>query len=299
MTALLAGCSGGGDSTESDASGDAGAEVSRAPSLAQDGTADELRTQPTTKGGDSSTPDPAAERAVINTGTVSLHSADVGEARRAVQRVVDAQRGEVTEEETETDEDGVVAYARMVLRVPSARFDDTMTALEESAELRTSGRTGEDVTTQVIDTRARVRAQEQSLERVEALLARADSLKQIVWIESQLTRRQSDLDSLKSQQAWLADQSSLSTITVDVEKSPEAKTEDERDAGFLAGLDSGLAALGSAAVALATVVGALLPFAVVLALLGLPGWLLVRRVSAARSARNRSAAPAGQGPSTG
>ena len=68
----------------------------------------------------------------------------------------------------------------------------------------------------MIDTGVRVRAQEASLKRVELLLAEAKSLKDIIWIESQLTNRQAELDSLKSQQTWLKDQTSLSTITVDI-----------------------------------------------------------------------------------
>ena len=82
--------------------------------------------------------------------------------------------------------------------------------------LRSSNRGSEDVTTQVIDTGVRVRAQEASLKRVELLLAEASDLKDVIWIESQLTSRQAELDSLKSQQSWLTDQTSLSTITVDI-----------------------------------------------------------------------------------
>jgi hypothetical protein len=172
-----------------------------------------------------------------------------------------------------------------VIRVPSRSFAVTMLALEKAAELRASQLSSEDVTTQVIDTDVRVRAQEGSLRRVEQLLARASSLKEIIWIESQLTSRQAELDSLKSQQAWLADQTSDSTITIDIERKQVTKAEkkkDSDDAGFLAGLKSGMKALGGFATAMATIVGALLPFAIVLAVFALPVWLVVRR-----SARRR------------
>lgn len=228
---------------------------------------------------------PAMERHVISTGTVSLVSDDVAAARREVQRIVDAQHGTVTQENTETDDEGTAAYSRLVIRVPSSSFAVTMLALEKAAELRQSQVSSEDVTTQVIDTDVRVRAQEGSLRRVEQLLARASSLKDIIWIESQLTRRQAELDSLKSQQAWLSDQTADSTITIDVEKKHEAKAEkkkDKEEAGFLAGLKGGMKALGAFTSAMATIVGALLPFAIVLAIFGAPVWLLVRR-----SARRR------------
>jgi hypothetical protein len=231
-------------------------------------------------GADDGPTTPQMERSVISSGTISLAGEDVRATRREVQRVVDAKGGEVTDETSETDSDGDTAYVRLVVRVPSAEFGETMSALEQVGMLRSSDRGSDDVTTEVIDTGVRVRAQEASLRRVEMLLADARDLKDIIWIESQLTSRQAELDSLKSQQSWLADQTSLSTITVDISRHEvvEDESEDEeKPAGFLAGLDGGTKALGAVVTILTTVVGALLPFAAVALLLGLPAWLVVRR----------------------
>ena len=215
-------------------------------------------------------------RAVISTGTVTLRSKDVGQAKFDVQKVVDAHRGEITDEQTGTDEEGQINRSRLVIRVPSQFFDDVMTELGEVADLRSAKRTSEDVTTEVIDIGVRVRAQEKSLERIELLLARAQNLRDIIAIESQLSRRQADLDSLKAQQAFLADQTSLSTITVFLEHTEKAVPAEPDEAGFLAGLERGWEALGRAATVLATGLGAVLPFMVVLLLLGVPAWLLLR-----------------------
>jgi hypothetical protein len=218
------------------------------------------------------------ERSVISSGTISLAGEDVRATRREVQRVVDAKGGEVTDETSETDSDGDTAYVRLVVRVPSAEFGETMSALEQVGMLRSSDRGSDDVTTEVIDTGVRVRAQEASLRRVEMLLADARDLKDIIWIESQLTSRQAELDSLKSQQSWLADQTSLSTITVDISRHEVVEDEPEDEpAGFLAGLEGGTEALRALVTVLTTVLGALLPFAAVALLLGLPVWLVVRR----------------------
>ncbi len=56
------------------------------------------------------------------------------------------------------------------------------------------------------------------------------------------------------------------------------------DAGFLAGLKSGWNALQDTVVVVLTVVGAVLPFALALALVGVPLVLLVRRTLRARPA---------------
>ena len=295
LVAGLAACSGSGGSTSASNGGDAASSESLSygdGAPAYDATRQPRhppRDQQELRQADSNSAPaartPAIERSVISTGTVSLVSDDVATARRDVQRVVDAQQGTVSEEQTDTDDEGDASYSRLVIRVPSKSFTVTMQALEKAAELRQSQVTSEDVTTQVIDTDVRVRAQESSLRRVEQLLARANSLKDIIWIESQLTRRQSELDSLKSQQAWLSDQTSESTITIDIERKHTEKKAKEKsdDAGFLAGLKDGMKALGGFATAMATITGALLPFAIVLAIFGLPVWLVVRR-----SARRRT-----------
>ena len=295
MTALLAACS----SSDSDSGGDAVSGEASSETSSDSGGSSAGSSADTSSGADRSDPQgddsgaadgpttPEMQRSVISSGTVSLAGEDVRETRRDVQRVVDAQGGEITDETTETDSEGDTSYVRMVVRVPSAKFGETMSALEQVGVLRSSDRGSEDVTTQVIDNGARVRAQEASLRRVELLLADARDLKDVIWIESQLTGRQAELDSLKSQQSWLADQTSLSTITVDISTHQvvEDEPEEERPTGFLAGLDGGSKALGALVTVVTTILGALLPFAAVALVLGLPVWLVVRR-------RRAAAAPA-------
>src|SRR3546814_19832917 len=89
-----------------------------------------------------------------------------------------------------------------------------MKEIGDLAELARATRSEEDVTTQVIDNDVRIRAQEKSLKRSEVLLAQADDIAQIVRIESELSNRQANLDSLKQQQTRLTDQNSKSTLTV-------------------------------------------------------------------------------------
>ena len=289
MTAALAACSSASDSDGGDAS--SGSEMSDqvaagSPAKAESRGGIGAPAEDSTSSAESASTvadlsSPPSERAVISTGTVSLRSKDVAEARREMQRVVDAQGGDITNENTETDEEGTTSYSRLVVRVPSAKFSAAMLALEEAAELRASNRGAEDVTTQVIDTDVRVRAQQASLKRVELLLSRAESLKDIIWIESQLTSRQAELDSLNSQQSWLRDQTTLSTITVDITAVTEKTKKKEDEAGFLAGLRGGIKALTASTAALATVIGALVPFAILLLVLGFPVWLVVRRRRAA------------------
>ncbi len=282
----VASCSSGGETASSD-SGGAGAEAPAAMTEDQaGGVADrDLASVSEAAAVDGKSVDAAAlatQRSVISTGVVALRSTDVGELRFDVRQVVDEHQGQVTDEETESDADGVVVRSRLVVRVPAKQFDATMTALQDVGTVVSAQRTSEDVTTQVIDTDVRVRAQEASLRRIESLLSEAQSLRDIVAIEAQLTRRQADLDSLKQQQAWLADQTSMSTINVQLRRSDQAATPQTEERGFLAGLAAGWRGLQKVTTGALTAVGAVLPFAVVLLGVGLPLWLVVRRLQRRR-----------------
>jgi len=213
----------------------------------------------------------------------------VGQAIFDVRKVVDEYAGTVSEDDTESDTDGKALRSRMVLRILTADFDDAMGELEKVATLVSSKRKSEDVTTQVLDLDARVEAQRRSIDRIQVLFDHATSIKDVVSIESQLSQRQADLESLEAQQRYLADQTSMSTITLSVERTSKSKPPakpDRDEAGFIAGLSGGWDAMKTFLVGAATVAGALLPWLVLALVLAIPGWPVLRRV------RRRTTTPA-------
>lgn len=222
------------------------------------------------------------DASIISTGWVDLEADDVDAARFDIRKIVDAHQGTITEQETSTGDDGDVATSRMVIRIPSARFADAFADLEEAATLTDSSSADQDVSTDVVDVDARVRAQRKSVARIEALLARAETIDQVVSIESQLASRQAELDALLSRQQWLADQTALSTITVYVQQPDDDSDDpagDERD-GFLGGLQDGWDSFLDAMSVTGAVLGFVVPWAAIIALLGLPLWLARRRRTA-------------------
>ncbi len=225
--------------------------------------------------------DLVTQQAVIKSGAVALRSDDVGQTRFDIQVLMDEHGGQVADDATETDKSGAALRSRMVLRVPVDGFGEVMEALARMDTLVSTSTSSEDVTTQLIDVEARIKVQRASVDRVRQLLARAASIRDIMAIESEVARRQADLDSLAQQRAYLEDQTSMSTVKVNVERTPDAKATGpakDDDDGFLAGLSAGWSGLETTVVAVATVVGALLPFAGVALLVGVPVWLLVRRL---------------------
>ncbi|GAA1968994.1 hypothetical protein GCM10009798_31960 [Nocardioides panacihumi] len=281
---LVAGCSSGssgGTSESSSSSGSAShSTASSAGRQAADMAAGPAAAPGAAAGASGAEAAPTVEQpSIISTGSVSLHAKDVAKARADAQHVADKYGGQVTDQETTTADDKKMGYARLVLRIPARSFDDAMADLEQVAELVDSNTTSEDVSTQVIDVDERVKSARASIDRITTLLSRAEKIGDIMAIEAQLSQREADLNSLLRQQAHLADQTALSTISVTIDRPTvvhhTAKTADK--AGFVAGLSAGWHALSGFAIGVATVAGAVLPWVPVALLIGIPIWLAVRR----------------------
>ena len=272
---VLAACGGGISSDAGGAAGEAAPDVATAGgSTAEERsafTADSAAARSANRA-------PAQTRSVIRTGFVSATSEDLGAVREELDGLLAAFGGSVDRERTAHDEDGLVTRSVLVLRVPVADFTAAMDALKKLGKLEASRSNAEDVTTQVIDVDERVQTIQNSLDRLQRLQQRSASLEDLIDFEDQITQRESELRSLEAQQAYLADQTSMSTISLYLSTPEEYVPPPDalEDAGFLAGLRGGWNALTDSVVVALTVVGAVLPFAVTLAVAGIPLAFLLR-----------------------
>ena len=292
VLALAAGCSAGGDSADDSAGGSdaslvesaGGSTAQRDAGLAveadQGGDVASVAEAPAEAPADASA---GQDQKVISNGSVQLKSEDVGQALFDVRKVVSTYSGEVESSTTDTDDKGEPLRAMLSIRVPTAQFDAAKEELEKVGTLISSTGDTKDVTTEVLDRDIRIDVQRRSIDRIALLLDGATSLRDIVSIEAQLSQRQADLAVLESEQRYLADQTAMATINVSVERTKEKKkdpvaTAKDDDSGFLAGLSTGWDGLTTFGTGLATVLGALLPWMVVAAVLAIPGVPIYRRL---------------------
>ncbi len=209
-------------------------------------------------------------RDVVRTAQLTLQVADPTAATRGVRTAVAAAGGVVAEEQVDA------TGAWLVVRVPAPGLDRLVDDLAATGTvLARSGRT-EDATEQVVDLDSRVATQQASVMRVRALLAQATSIGDVVAVESELARREADLDSLQRRLATLKDRVALSTLTVELRTAP-APAPVTPAPGFGAGLGAGWAGLTVIGAGLATAAGFLLPFLPLLAIAGGVVWVVRRR----------------------
>jgi hypothetical protein len=238
-------------------------------------------------------PGVTVDRQVISHADLTVRADDVGQALLSAESAATGVGGFVASERTQADKFGSPQTSTIQLRVPSGSFGDVLNELSHLGKLESSSRSTDDVTGEVIDVNSRVRSAKDALGRIRLLLGRAQDLGDVIRLESELSSRQSDLESLEARQAYFADQTSLATISLTL-LSPDvpAPSEPDKD-GFLAGLSSGWHALAAAATTVATVTGALLPFLALVVLVGLPIVLVVRTTRRRRPPAPSPSPPAG------
>ncbi|WP_309109651.1 DUF4349 domain-containing protein [Saccharothrix sp.] len=202
------------------------------------------------------------ERQLVRTASVELRTTDVTGVLDQVKQLVLA-KGGYPAQENATKTQGTVT-----LRVPGDRLDAVLKDFDALPDTEMTRRDlkSEDVTEQVVDVEARLANQRASVERVRGLLERAGSTSEITTIEAELTKRQSELESLQRRHDTLKGQVAMSTLTVTVNQksAPPVEPKEKEEPTFLSAFGGGWDALVGAVSWLLVVLGAVLPFAVVL-----------------------------------
>jgi hypothetical protein len=286
---LAAACSGGssGDSSAGDAARDVASGSAREPATdgagADPGKANENGTR--------------VDPAVVSAQTQSEHIARnamlalkvkaIGNAAASVRAISATHGGMVLSENIGSTSGEIVplddptrvtatTYGEITISVPADRLDRALTDLSEVGTVIRRETSSENVHDEYVDTESRVKTMQASVNRVRALMSQATDIAQIVALESELSRRQADLEALESQLASLKDRVAHSPVRISL-TTDAAVIAEEPDTGFLVGLKGGWDAFTSSVVMVLTVVGAVLPFAVAAAAIGLPLWLGLRR----------------------
>ena len=219
---------------------------------------------------------PGVDRSLVRTATIELAAGDVGETVDRARDIAATAGGYAGQEEVREES------ATLTLRVPSDRFDQALDELSELGRVTSRDQSAEDVTEKVVDLDSRVATQRASVGRVRALLARASTVDEIVRIEQELTTRESDLESLEQRRQALAGQVAMSTVTIRIGQAAAPAPRRDESSGFLAGLSAGWGAFLDAGAVALRVIGAVLPFVLVLAVPAVPvvRWWRRRRTAA-------------------
>jgi hypothetical protein len=232
-------------------------------------------------GGGAQQADLITGQSVIKTGSVALRSNQIGHVLVQVYGIVGGVGGDVSSENTSTDAEGRAVRSLMTLQVPVEDFDTTLNDLSRLGRLVDRARSAKDVTTEVADISSRVTSAQRSIATLRRLFDRARRLGDVIRLESELSQREANLESLQAQQRALHDRTTMSTITMTIERLPasvtKTKVASHRAGGFVSGVRQGWHALSRTTIAVGHGLGVVLPLGTVVLLLAGLGLWFVRR----------------------
>ena len=207
------------------------------------------------------------QRQIIRTATLELTAPDVDRAAQAALAAATAAGGRADADDRNTGPAG--RHAHLVLRVPAAGLDDLISQVVALGHEVSRAEQGSDVTTEVADVNARVTELQISVSRLQDFLRHSGSITDLLALESQLTQRESDLQSTIAQQRALADQVSLATLTVEFSPPSTGITGKARQLpGFPGAIRASLHALLFTGRLLLALLGYLAPFLPIAAVAG-------------------------------
>lgn len=207
----------------------------------------------------------SVDRSQIITGDLYLSVDSPSESADEVQTIVEEAGGRVDSRSEYVDVENQSPSAYLWVRIPVDVLPETLESIEALGDVESKSLNNSDVTLQVVDLDARIAVLTESITRLQTLIAEATTTAELVEIETALSQRQAELDSLNSQRNYLADQVQFASIGVDL-RSPDVAP--ERDPGsFLDGIIAGWQGLVSFALGTVVALGYALPWLGVLIVL--------------------------------
>lgn len=276
---IVAGCSADGD--DSGGGGSAGGEAQVAPAADQAATEQDQSAQaaPAAPADKAGSTDAAAQVRLVDLGNRIVRTAnvdlEVGEGRlnatiNQATDVVRQAKGIYVGSSTSVPS-GEPASGQVTFRVPVDAFEPVLRELKGLGTYRGEKSSTEDVTNQYIDLNGQLaawRAQERVYLR---LLDRARSVTDVIAVQNQLQQVQSNIERLQGQLNYLEDQSSFSTIVLQVSEPGAAGPAEEPEGRLARAWATAVNGLGVMAAAVLVAVVWVTPLLVVagLVLLGL------------------------------
>ena len=300
--AALAGCSGGGASSSASSAPALGAPDAHAangaiasPAIA--GTASAASGSKSAGGtGAGAGQDASAARLapagqqLIYTAQLTVRARSVDDAVSQATSIATAVGGYVSSENASSDPaQPSQSLAAVTLKIPVVAYPTTLSELSGNVlgtRLSLTQQT-QDVTQQVADVSSRVASDEAAIAQLRALLSRAGSVGDLLSVQNQIDSEESDLEAMLSQQNALNHETAYATVALTIvgpKAAVKPKPKPAPPPGLVSGLAGGWHALRVAVSWLLAIIGAIAPFAAIVAVAGLAA-LWVRRRLAARTAR--------------
>lgn len=161
---------------------------------------------------------PTLPSRVVDTGTVDLlvPKGQLTDVIGKLGNLALAYSGFVAGSDTNIATSGEAPTGNITLRVPVARFQTLVNAVQRSGTATSVTTSGQDVTSQYVDLQARIQSLDDARTQYEQILSRAQTIGDLLSVEQQISDLQTQIEQLQGQLNVMNDQTTYSTLTVHV-----------------------------------------------------------------------------------
>ena len=267
---FLAGCSASSNSGASSSEAAGPAAAAAPPRAAASGSA--FGNTGGHGGGTGTTARLAPASSIIYTAQLTVRAGDVSSAAAQAAQIADGAGGYVSSETAKVNPDHPSeATASVQLKIPVAAYSATLGQLGHRLGTQLALRQqAQDVTQQVADVDSQVTSDQAAIAQLRALLSHAGSVGDLLSVQNQINQEEANLESMQAQQRALSRETSYATVTLTI-LGPKAKPVLHRPKApptLAGGFTAGWHALRVAVSWTLAFLGAIAPFAVVLAVAG-------------------------------
>lgn len=166
---------------------------------------------------DFTTSNQTIEQKLIKESYLSFETQNIEETYRDIAVVVKKYKGYIQDDSANKNYNRL--NRRLTIRIPTVNFDNTIDGISEKvAYFDIKRMSSKDVTEEFIDLEARIKAKKTLESRYLELLKKANSVKEILEIERELSSIREDIEAKEGRLKYLQNKVSLSTIEVEFYK---------------------------------------------------------------------------------
>lgn len=218
------------------------------------------------------------ERLIIREGQMNIVVENTEDSLRTIASLAAAKDGWVVS--SEVFQSGDAKSGNITIRIPAEEFDATVEEIRDMAfEVTSETTNSQDVTEEFVDLEARVANLEATADRVRSFLDEARNVEDALAVNAELSRLESEIESLKARMNFLSESAAFSRLTVFI--TPDVLSQPIEVGGWrpegvaLSALEALISVLQGIASALIWGVILCVPLAIIF---GIPAFFIIRYI---------------------
>jgi len=133
-----------------------------------------------------------------------------------ITKIAESSGGYVSSTESYSNAEGKITSGRILIRIPSEKFDISINEIKKIGELKSINISGQDVTQEYVDLESRLKNYEAQEKVLIDLMNKSTSVKDSIEVQKELSNVQGEIEVIKGRMNYLNNMVSFSTIEITI-----------------------------------------------------------------------------------